>query len=489
MVSTERSLQEFDDLESFHDRPDAELWSQWKRGEETAFRELLRRYSDLVWSVCRRILFREQDSEDAFQITFLTLFRRGDQINKEVFGPWLRRVAFHAALQIRDHRIQTGLGEDYDMDQLADTSDAFEDIEKVERNLTIEQALDLLPEYLYEPLVQFHFEGRSRFEIAENCNISESQVKSRLQQARKKLREHLAKKGLGVGVLVAVLGAPEFAKATTPSILVEKTLANVKTVNSQQGISTFLEQTSILERKLFMSTHSLGLVKGAAIAIVTAIAVTLLSVILNPTRPTNASVQDTTIGSNTQASRQTKQQVSTFTTTTKPAANNQRVSTHTMTAPNNLKNSVTHISNQSSDDDKIAGSWVKGDMKIEINPSTKVFKISTTRLAGLPYNANVACEYRRIGDMLVGVILNCNIELIANLPQAAEGKYGMVDMNGMLTAFSDQPFMIRLKANDSSLYIRDVRFSIPLQLLSNDFDPKNSLQIKGFLVGEFKKEK
>src|SRR5262245_21998672 len=60
---------------------DAELLERYVRHrDEAAFELLLWRHGVLVFNVCRRLLPREQDAEDAFQATFLTFVRKAPSI-------------------------------------------------------------------------------------------------------------------------------------------------------------------------------------------------------------------------------------------------------------------------------------------------------------------------------------------------------------------------------------------------------------------------
>src|SRR5262245_18402424 len=82
---------------------DAELLNRFATSrQDDAFAVLVRRHGPLVLGVCRRVLRHEQDAEDAFQATFLTLARHAGSIRRTAaVGSWLYRVA---------HRIATKAG-------------------------------------------------------------------------------------------------------------------------------------------------------------------------------------------------------------------------------------------------------------------------------------------------------------------------------------------------------------------------------------------
>ena len=67
-----------------------------------AFAVLIDRHGPMVLAVCRNVLNRQHDVEDAFQDTFLALARGAHAIkHKEHLSGWLRQVAIHMALRAR----------------------------------------------------------------------------------------------------------------------------------------------------------------------------------------------------------------------------------------------------------------------------------------------------------------------------------------------------------------------------------------------------
>src|SRR5436190_12849944 len=79
---------------------DAQLLDRFlAAGDPTAFELLVWRHGTMVLGLCRRILRHEQDAEDAFQATFLTLARKGRSVGRRAsVGGWLHTVAYRAAL-------------------------------------------------------------------------------------------------------------------------------------------------------------------------------------------------------------------------------------------------------------------------------------------------------------------------------------------------------------------------------------------------------
>src|SRR5436309_11522615 len=70
--------------------------------DEAAFEVLLWRHGPMVLGVCRQVLRHDQDAEDAFQATFVTLVRKAASIGKrDALAGWLYQVAYRTALRAR----------------------------------------------------------------------------------------------------------------------------------------------------------------------------------------------------------------------------------------------------------------------------------------------------------------------------------------------------------------------------------------------------
>jgi RNA polymerase sigma factor (sigma-70 family) len=198
--------------------PDGVLLDRFaSRQDEAAFAALVGRHGGTVWSACRRLLDREQDAEDAFQATFLTLSRKAGSIRDSSSLPaWLHEVARRIAANLRrDARRRA------DTEAAAATlpRSASADLARREAEAALDEELARLPERYRGVLLVCCLDGWSRDEAAARLGLSPGQVKGRLERAREMLRRRLEARGLHLGA--ALLGAdaahPAAAGAVTPA--------------------------------------------------------------------------------------------------------------------------------------------------------------------------------------------------------------------------------------------------------------------------------
>jgi RNA polymerase sigma-70 factor (ECF subfamily) len=158
---------------------------------ESAFELLMSRHGPAVLRICRRVLRRFQDAEDAFQMTFLALARNAGSVrNRSALRGWLYEVAYRTALRVRTrtarHRARGVAVEPeapLDPPEIAASRDELWSIVRAE--------LDHLPERDRALLVHSYLEGRSNEEAARLLSCPVGTVKVRLWRARGALRERL----------------------------------------------------------------------------------------------------------------------------------------------------------------------------------------------------------------------------------------------------------------------------------------------------------
>src|SRR5437868_7660429 len=89
--------------ETLRDESDRQLVERLLAGrDEAAFETIVRRHGAMVYRVCWRVLQQGQDTEDAFQTTFLILAERLRTVRRHAsLASWLHGVAHRVALKAR----------------------------------------------------------------------------------------------------------------------------------------------------------------------------------------------------------------------------------------------------------------------------------------------------------------------------------------------------------------------------------------------------
>jgi RNA polymerase sigma factor (sigma-70 family) len=176
--------------------------------DEAALALLVHRHAPMVWRVCRRVLPRYHDAEDAFQATFLVFVRRAAAINpRDMLANWLYGVAHQTARKARvtSAKRSSREGQVTEVPDPAGTEPEFwTDLRPV-----LDDELSRLPDKYRAAIVLCDLEGRTRKEAARHLGVPEGTLAARLTRGRTMLAGRLARRGLTVSgcVLGAVLGS------------------------------------------------------------------------------------------------------------------------------------------------------------------------------------------------------------------------------------------------------------------------------------------
>jgi RNA polymerase sigma factor (sigma-70 family) len=173
-------------------RTDEILMVAHAKGDASAINELVRRYGPLLTRIMAKGMRTQSDTQDLVQQAFLQLHRaRNDYHSDKLLRPWLITIAMNVK---RMHLRKLGRRKEAALEESShlEPQVAPVDLEKEERNQTIREAIDGLPEG-QRMVVHLHWiEGLPFEEVASIVGASKSAVKVRAHRAYALLRERLA---------------------------------------------------------------------------------------------------------------------------------------------------------------------------------------------------------------------------------------------------------------------------------------------------------
>ncbi|HEX5223135.1 MAG TPA: sigma-70 family RNA polymerase sigma factor [Verrucomicrobiae bacterium] len=181
-----------------------------KNGSDSAFRELVSRYLDLVYSVA----FRRTDgnahlAEDIAQRVFTDLARKAGRLPPNVMlGGWLHRhTCFVASTTVRaEHRRQSRERQAAEMNSLIATA---KDDAWLQLGPVLDEAIDQLEAPDREAIVLRYFERRDLRAVGAAFGIGEDAAQKRVSRAVDKLRDLIGQRGatLSATILTGALAS------------------------------------------------------------------------------------------------------------------------------------------------------------------------------------------------------------------------------------------------------------------------------------------
>lgn len=191
-------------------------------GNEAAFRELVERYIDLVYSAAVRRMSGDADlARDVTQAVFTDLARKARSLrNVELLGGWLHRhTGFVAATMIRrERRRQIREQEAVHMNALNDPADTlWQQLAPM-----LDESIDSLEPSDRQAILLRFYERRDFRAIGTMLGISDDAAQKRVSRALEKLRGLLAHRGVTLTlVLLTTLMAGKVVKAAPTGLAAE----------------------------------------------------------------------------------------------------------------------------------------------------------------------------------------------------------------------------------------------------------------------------
>lgn len=168
-----------------------ELVARCRRGEEAAFRELVTRYSPMVFALASRLVRPPLRPEDVAQDAFLRVHRGLPHFRGESsLATWIYRIVANVAFEARGRERPQDRSLDDDAAGLTPGARdrAFSDFELRDR---LDKAMARLPEH-YRVLVHGHYVKGVKYEdLAAALDLPLGTVKTHLFRAKRLLRQAL----------------------------------------------------------------------------------------------------------------------------------------------------------------------------------------------------------------------------------------------------------------------------------------------------------
>ena len=163
------------------------------KGESAAFKVLVERYQNLVFTIAFRITGKREEAEEVSQDVFLKVYNSlaGFEGNAK-FSSWIYRIAHNTALtKIRNRKeefkeLDTTGNRDYGL-----ANSVVNEADQTFTKEYINKAINLLEPEEATIITLFYLAEQSLEEIAPVLNIETNAAKVRLFRARKKLREKM----------------------------------------------------------------------------------------------------------------------------------------------------------------------------------------------------------------------------------------------------------------------------------------------------------
>jgi RNA polymerase sigma-70 factor (ECF subfamily) len=180
-----------------NDEPsDLELIDRCLAHDEAAWEQIIARYKRKVFGIAYKFTGRFEEAEDLTQEVFFKVYKALQSYKKEQdFSWWLVSISRNACIDYyrsvkRERKILSGDVTDLKNFKFQGLTPQG-NIEAAERSRSLRRSLGELPEDLRHVLILRDLQGLSYKEIADQLNLAEGTVKSRIHRGRAELADKI----------------------------------------------------------------------------------------------------------------------------------------------------------------------------------------------------------------------------------------------------------------------------------------------------------
>ena len=221
-------------------------------GSEAAFRELVARYINFVYSVALRLVDGDtQLAEDVTQTVFIALARKGHTLSSDVMlGGWLHQHTYHVATRaVRgEHRRQSREREAVEMNTLQDDSAAnWRQVAPI-----LDEAITQLGSEDRTAILLRFFEQHDFRSVGEVLGSNEDAARMRVNRALEKLHSLLTRRGvaLSVAALATVLAAKAITAAPAGLAVTASSVARAGAAAGTKTTLSFLKTMTMAKSQV-----------------------------------------------------------------------------------------------------------------------------------------------------------------------------------------------------------------------------------------------
>ena len=174
------------------------LVNRAQSGDLQAIEKLLEVAHTSVSYQCRKMMPRQEDAEDLTQEVLLTVYQKIDTLKEaKAFWSWLNRItATHCMNALSRNHVDLQFAEDEDGHSVVDDLEVLDEhaipdkaLDNAETARMIDEIISGLPEAQRMSTLLYYYNEMSVKEIAQIMNVPENTVKSRLNLARKAIKD------------------------------------------------------------------------------------------------------------------------------------------------------------------------------------------------------------------------------------------------------------------------------------------------------------